>query len=532
MAESDREALHETLSGIPVEPLYSPESTPLDYDAALGDPGRYPYTRGVYGSMHRGRLWTMRMFAGFGTANETNERFHYLLGQGQTGLSTAFDMPTLMGYDSDAARALGEVGREGVAIDTLADMEDLFAGIPLDLVTVSMTVNAPAAMVLAMYACMARRRGIPLDALGGTIQTDILKEFIAQKEWIFPPEPSLQLVVDMIEWCCDEMPRWHPVSISGYHIREAGATAAQELAFTLADGFAYVRACIERGLPVDRFAPRLSFFFNAHLDFFEEIAKYRAARRIWARELRESFGAREERSLLMRFHAQTAGVSLTAQQPEVNVVRTAIEALAAVLGGCQSLHTNSFDEAMALPTEAAATLALRTQQVLAHEVGVTSTADPLGGSWYVEALTDRLESEAYAIFARIDALGGVIPAIDAGYFQRELADSAFRHQQQVERGDRVIVGVNKYVATDEQEPNLLHVDPIVEQRQIDRLHAVKARRDSAEVASTLARLRDDAVAGRNVMPALVECSDAYATLGEMCDVLREVWGVYRETPVF
>jgi methylmalonyl-CoA mutase N-terminal domain/subunit len=531
MARRDRKALHETLSGIPVDPLYSPETTPLDYTGALGDPGAYPYTRGPYGTMHRGQLWTMRMFAGFGTADETNERFHYLLKQGQTGLSTAFDMPSLMGYDSDAPRALGEVGREGVAIDTLADMEDLFDGIPLDEVTVSMTINAPAAMVLAMYACMARRRGIPLSSLGGTIQTDILKEFIAQKEWMYPPEPSLGLVVDMIEWCCDEMPRWHPVSISGYHIREAGATAAQELAFTLADGFTYVEACIERGLPVDLFAPRLSFFFNAHLDFFEEIAKYRAARRIWARELRERFGAREERSLLMRFHAQTAGVSLTAQQPEVNVVRTTVEALAAVLGGCQSLHTNSFDEAMALPTEAAATLALRTQQVLAHEVGVTSTPDPLGGSWYVEALTDRLEREAYEIFKRIDDIGGVIAAIDAGYFQRELADSAFRYQQQVESGERVIVGVNRYVA-DGDEPELLHVDPIVEQRQIARLQAVRARRDSAAVEASLARLREDAEAGRNVMPALVECSDVYASLGEMCNVLRVVWGVYRETPVF
>jgi len=527
----ERETLFSTISGLDNEPLYTPDTVEIDYDRDLGFPGAFPYTRGVYPSMYRGRLWTMRQFAGFGTAEETNARFRYLLDHGQTGLSTAFDMPTLMGYDSDAPRALGEVGREGVAIDTLADMEDLFAGIPLDEVTVSMTINAPAAMILAMYACMARRRGIPLDALGGTIQTDILKEFIAQKEWMYPPEPSLDLVVDMIEWCCDEMPRWHPVSISGYHIREAGATAAQELAFTLADGFAYVEACIERGLPVDRFAPRLSFFFNAHLDFFEEIAKYRAARRIWARELRDRFGAREERSLLMRFHAQTAGVSLTAQQPEVNIVRTAVEALAAVLGGCQSLHTNSFDEAMALPTEAAATLALRTQQVLAHEVGVTSTPDPLGGSWYVEHLTDRLESEAYAIFKRIDGLGGVIPAIDAGYFQRELADSAFRYQQQVESGDRVIVGVNRYVANGD-EPDLLHVDPIVEQRQIARLQAVRARRDSAAVEASLARLREDAEAGRNVMPALVDCSDAYTSLGEMCDVLRAVWGIYRETPVF
>ena len=398
MARRNREAVHETLSGIPVEPLYSPATTPLDYAAALGDPGTFPYTRGPYGTMYRGRLWTMRMFAGFGTADETNARFHYLLEQGQTGLSTAFDMPTLMGYDSDAARALGEVGREGVAIDTLADMEDLFAGIPLDEVTVSMTINAPAAMLLAMYACMAKRRGIPLEALGARSRPTSSRSSSRRRNGCSRREPSLGLVVDMIEWCCDEMPRWHPVSISGYHIREAGATAAQELAFTLADGFAYVEACIARGLPVDRFAPRLSFFFNAHLDFFEEIAKYRAARRIWARELRDRFGAREERSLLMRFHAQTAGVSLTAQQPEVNIVRTAVEALAAVLGGARACTRTPSTRRMALPTEAAATLALRTQQVLAHEVGVTSTADPLGGSWYLEALTDRLERDAYEIF--------------------------------------------------------------------------------------------------------------------------------------
>src|SRR4051794_26232146 len=520
-----------TISGVEVEPLYTAERAPVDYEQDLGSPGEFPFTRGVYESMYRGRLWTMRQFAGFGTAEETNERFRYLLAHGQTGLSTAFDMPTLMGYDSDHPRSLGEVGREGVAIDSLEDMAALFEGIPLGEVSTSMTINSPAAILLAFYVCVGERQGVPRSELRGTVQTDILKEYIAQKEWIFPPEPSLRLVTDMVEWSTRELPQMHPVSISCYHIREAGSTAAQELAFTLANGFTYVQWGIERGLDVDEFAPRLSFFFNAHLDFFEEIAKYRAARRIWARELRDRFGARDERSLLMRFHAQTAGVSLTAQQPEVNVVRTAVEALAAVLGGCQSLHTNSFDEAMALPTEAAATLALRTQQVLAHEVGVTSTPDPLGGSWYVENLTDRLEREAYEIFQRIDGLGGVIPAIDAGYFQRELADSAFRYQQQVESGDRVIVGVNRYVANGD-EPHLLHVDPIVEQRQIARLQAVRARRDSAAVEASLARLREDAEAGRNVMPALVECSDAYTSLGEMCDVLRAVWGVYRETPVF
>jgi methylmalonyl-CoA mutase N-terminal domain/subunit len=525
-------ATHETLSGIPVEPVYGPREAAIDYERDLGAPGAYPYTRGVYESMHRGRLWTMRMFAGFGTAEETNARFRYLLEQGQTGLSTAFDMPTLMGWDSDAPRALGEVGREGVAVDTLADMEDLFAGIPLDEVTVSMTINAPAAMILAMYVCVAEQQGVPCEALGGTIQTDILKEFIAQKEWIFPPRPSLGLVVDMIEHCAAHMPRWHPVSISGYHIREAGATAAQELAFTLADGFAYVEACLERGLDVDSFAPRLSFFFNAHLDFFEEIAKYRAARRIWARELRDRYGARDPRSLLMRFHAQTAGVSLTAQQPEVNLVRTAVEALAAVLGGCQSLHKNSFDEALALPTEHAARLALRTQQVLAHEVGVTSTADPLGGSYYLEALTARLEREAYEYFERIRDLGGVIPAIDASFFQREIADAAYRHQERVESGERVVVGVNAYVAEDEPEPELHRVDPSVERRQVARLEAVRARRDAGAVERTLAVLRDDAAEGRNVMPALLECSRVYASVGEMCDVLRGVYGLYRESPVF
>ena len=429
--------LFSTISGVETEPLYAPDNAELDYARDLGYPGEYPFTRGVYPSMYRGRLWTMRQFAGFGTAEETNERFRYLLDHGQTGLSTAFDMPTLMGYDSDHARSLGEVGREGVAVDSLADVETLFGGIPLGDVSTSMTINSPAAILLAYYVCVGEQQGVPRDRLRGTAQTDILKEYIAQKEWIFPPEPSMRLVVDMVEFCAQEMPLFHPISISGYHIREAGSTAAQELAFTLADGFAYVEAAVERGLDVDDFAPRLSFFFNAHLDFFEEIAKYRAARRIWAREMRDRFGARNERSLLMRFHTQTAGVSLTAQQPEVNIVRTALEALAAVLGGTQSLHTNSFDEALALPTEEAARLALRTQQVIAHESGVVDSIDPLGGSYYVEDLTSTLEAQAYEYFDRIDELGGVIPAIKENFFQREIAEASFRYQSEVESGKRV-----------------------------------------------------------------------------------------------
>ncbi len=437
--------LFSTISGIENEPLATPENVETEYGRDLGYPGAFPFTRGVYPSMYRGRLWTMRQFAGFGTAEETNERFRYLTEHGQTGLSTAFDMPTLMGYDSDHARSLGEVGREGVAIDSLADMETLFAGIPLGDVSTSMTINSPAAIVLAYYVCVGEEQGVSRDKLRGTAQTDILKEYIAQKEWIFPPEPSMRLVVDMIEFCAREMPLFHPVSISGYHIREAGSTAAQELAFTLADGFAYVEAAIERGLDVDDFAPRLSFFFNAHLDFFEEIAKYRAARRIWAREMRERYGARNERSLLMRFHTQTAGVSLTAQQPEVNIVRTTLEALAAVLGGTQSLHTNSFDEALALPTEDAARLALRTQQVIAHESGAVSSIDPLGGSYHVERLTNEIEAQAYEYFDRIDDLGGVVAAIKDNFFQREIAEASYRYQSEVESGKRVIVGVNRYL---------------------------------------------------------------------------------------
>jgi methylmalonyl-CoA mutase N-terminal domain/subunit len=525
--------LFSTISGLENEPLATPDTTEVDYTADLGYPGVYPFTRGVYPSMYRGRLWTMRQFAGFGTAEETNERFRYLLDHGQTGLSTAFDMPTLMGLDSDHARSLGEVGREGVAIDSLDDVETLFAGIPLDQVSTSMTINSPAAMLLAFYLCVGEEQGVPRAELRGTIQTDILKEYIAQKEWIFPPEPSMRLVTDMVEFCAREMPKWHPISISGYHIREAGSTAAQELAFTLIDGFTYVEWALERGLDVDEFAPRLSFFFNAHLDFFEEIAKYRAARRIWAKEMRERYGAKDQRSLLMRFHTQTAGVSLTAQQPEVNIVRTAIEALAAVLGGTQSLHTNSFDEALALPTEDAVRIALRTQQVIAHETGVVNSIDPLGGSYFVEDLTNRLEAEAYDYFDRIRKLGGVIPAIKENFFQREIAEASFRYQSEVEAKQRIVVGVNKYTAEEDTSVELLRIDPALEQKQIDRVRGLRARRDSASAESALTALKQAAARDDvNLMPLIVDAARAYVTMGEMCDALREVWGVWRETPVF
>jgi methylmalonyl-CoA mutase, N-terminal domain len=533
-ARAEREGeLFSTISGVENPPLSTPESAPVDYERDLGDPGEFPFTRGVYPSMYRGRLWTMRQFAGFGTAAETNERFRFLLEHGQTGLSTAFDMPTLMGLDSDHSRSLGEVGREGVAVDSLADMETLFAGIPLGEVSTSMTINSPAAMLLAFYLCVGEEQGVPRSALRGTIQTDILKEYIAQKEYIFPPEPSMRLVTDMVEFCTAEMPLWHPISISGYHIREAGSTAAQELAFTLADGFTYVEWALKRGLDVDEFAPRLSFFFNAHLDFFEEIAKYRAARRIWARELRDRFGAKSERSLLMRFHTQTAGVSLTAQQPEVNIVRTAIEALAAVLGGTQSLHTNSFDEALALPTEEAVRLALRTQQVIAHETGVVNSADPLGGSYHLEQLTDELERQAYDYFERIDQLGGVVAAIKENFFQREIAEASFRYQAEVEAGQRVIVGVNRYQLEEENELPILKIDPTLELEQIERVQALRGQRDAAAVESALARLAAAAaVDGPNLMGPIIDAARAYATVGEMCDVLRRAWGAWRETPVF
>jgi methylmalonyl-CoA mutase N-terminal domain/subunit len=525
--------LFSTMSGIENDPLYTAEDVDLDYDRDLGYPGAYPFTRGVYPSMYRGRLWTMRQFAGFGTAAETNERFRYLLDHGQTGLSTAFDMPTLMGYDSDHPRSLGEVGREGVAIDSLADMETLFAGIPLGDVSTSMTINSPAAILLAYYACVGEEQGVPREQLRGTIQTDILKEYIAQKEYIFPPEPSMRLVTDMVEFCSTEMPLWHPISISGYHIREAGSTAAQELAFTLADGFTYVEWALERGLDVDDFAPRLSFFFNAHLDFFEEIAKYRAARRIWATLMRERYGAKNPKSWLMRFHTQTAGVSLTAQQPEVNVVRTAIEALAGVLGGTQSMHTNSWDEALALPTEDAVRIALRTQQVIAHETGVVNTIDPLGGSYYVEHLTNELERQAYAYFDRIEQLGGVVAAIKENFFQAEIADAAFRYQQEVESEERVIVGVNRYQTEGQPEVEIHRVDPVLETEQIARVRELRGRRDASAVEAALARLKEDAAHDdRNLMGPIMDAARVYVTMGEMCDALREVWGTWRETPVF
>jgi methylmalonyl-CoA mutase N-terminal domain/subunit len=529
-AQPERDAIFKTISDEPVEPLYT--AADLPDPAQIGLPGEYPYTRGVYPSMYRGRLWTMRQFAGFGTAEETNERFRYLLDHGQTGLSTAFDMPSLMGHDSDHSRSLGEVGREGVAIDTLDDMETLFQGIDMGEVSTSMTINAPAAIMLAFYVAAAERQGTPAEQLAGTIQTDILKEYIAQKEWCFPVDPAMRLVTDMIEWCSSTMPRWHPVSISGYHIREAGSTAQQELAFTLKDGFTYVEQAIERGIPVDDFAPRLSFFFNAHIDFFEEVAKYRAARRIWARELRDTFGARNEKSWLMRFHTQTAGVSLTAQQPLNNIVRTAIEALAGVLGGTQSLHTNSWDEALALPTEGAVRIALRTQQIIAHETGVTNTIDPLGGSYFVESLTDRMEAAAYEYFARIDELGGMVEAIKQNYPQREIADASFQYQCEVDDGKRIVVGVNRYQSVGDAEVETLRIDPALERKQIDRLQGVRARRDSAAVEATLATLKQAASGAENLMEPLLECARAHASEGEIIESLQSVFGTYTETPVF
>ena len=529
---AERDATFSTISGQPIEPLYTAEDAPADPATDIGRPGAYPFTRGPYESMYRGRLWTMRQFAGFGTVEETNERFHYLLGHGQTGLSVAFDMPTLMGYDSDHARSLGEVGREGVAVDSLDDMEQLFEGIPLGGVTTSMTVNAPAAILLAFYVLVGERQGVPAEELGGTIQTDILKEYIAQKEWCFPIEPAMRLVTDMIEWCSDHMPRWHPVSISGYHIREAGSTAQQELAFTLKDGFTYVERALERGLAIDDFAPRLSFFFNAHIDFFEEIAKYRAARRIWAREMRDTYGAKREESMRLRFHAQTAGVSLTAQQPLNNVVRTSLEALAAVLGGTQSLHTNSFDEALALPTEEAVRVALRTQQIIAFESGAASTPDPLGGSWFVERLTDEMERAAYEYFARIDELGGMVEAIRRDFPQREIADASFDYQRRVDERRQIVVGVNDFTQDDEAETPILRIDPALERKQVDRLQATRASRDTAAVEVALAELKRAAATDENLMPPIVEAARARATEGEMIAAMQEVFGTYTESPVF
>ena len=520
----------ETLSGIPVKALYTEADLPAD--AAIGSPGQYPYTRGLHPEMYRTRLWTMRQFAGFGTAEHTNQRFHYLLAQGMTGLSTAFDMPTLMGYDPDHPMSLGEVGREGVAISSLEDMEILFRGIPLDQVTTSMTINAPAIVLLAMYVVVAEKQGIPPEKLGGTVQADMLKEFIAQKEWICPPRPSVKICVDMIEWCAEQMPKWNSISISGYHIREAGATAVQELAFTIADGIGYVEECVKRGMDVDDFAPRLSFFWDVHNDFFEEIAKFRAGRRIWAHLMKERFHAKNPRSWQLRTHAQTAGVSLTAQQPLNNVARVALQGLAAVLGGTQSLHTNSMDETLALPTEEAATVALRTQQILAHESGVVATPDPLGGSYFVEALTDKVEEEALRYIHRIDEMGGIIAAVERGYPQKEIADSAYKFQQQVERDERIIVGVNRFVSDEEVAIPVLKIDPEIERRQIERIQAVRARRDPAAHGRAIEALRDACMSSKNLVPHVLDAVRAYATLGEVSDVFREAYGVYREPAVF
>ncbi|MFI5367206.1 MAG: methylmalonyl-CoA mutase [Candidatus Binatia bacterium] len=528
-ASADRLPRYTTISDLDVEPLYAPDDlNGWSYDAALGHPGEYPFTRGTYRSMYRGKLWTMRQFAGFGAAEDTNQRFKFLLTQGQTGLSTAFDMPTLMGYDADHPRARGEVGREGVAVSSLADMETLFADIPLGKVTTSMTVNCTASVLLAMYFAVAERRGIGLDRLGGTIQNDMLKEFIAQKEWISPPEPSVRVIVDMVEFCAKAAPRWHPVSISGYHIREAGSTAAQELAFTLADGIGYVQAAVDRGLDVDSFAPRLSFFFNLHNDFFEEIAKLRAARRMWAKIMRERFGAKQPRSWLLRTHAQTAGCSLTAQQPLNNVVRVAIQALAGVLGGTQSLHTNSMDETLALPSEQAALVALRTQQIIADETGVSNFVDPLGGSYAVEALTDRLEHEAFDYIKRIDDLGGIICAIEQGFPQKEIAEAAYRFQQELDHADKVMVGVNKYQMDDEPPLELLRIGPDVERKQAQRVSERKHARSAAVVRTALAAVRQAAKDGANLMPPIIAAVKQECTVGEISDVFREVFGVYRD----
>jgi methylmalonyl-CoA mutase N-terminal domain/subunit len=524
----ERHAEFITTSGEPVERLYTPLDLDGSYEEKLGFPGQYPFTRGVHPTMHRGRLWTMRMFAGFGTAEETNARFKYLLEQGQTGLSVAFDLPTLYGYDTDAPEAEGEFGKCGVAVSSLRDMEALFDTIPLGRVTTSMTINSPAAMVWAMYIAAAEKQGVPMHELGGTIQNDILKEYIAQKEYIFPPEPSMRLVTDTVEFGTQHLPKWNTISISGYHIREAGSTAAQELAFTLGDGMEYVRWGVQRGLDVDAFAPRLSFFFNCHNDFLEEIAKFRAARRIWAREMRHTFGAVDPRSWWLRFHTQTAGCSLTACQPEINAVRVAIQALAAVLGGTQSLHTNSMDEALALPSEFAVTVALRTQQIIAHESGVANTVDPLGGSYAVEALTDRLERQAYDTFERVEALGGVLPAIETGFFQQEIADAAFRYQREIDEHRRVVVGINEYVEEEPLRIPLLEMDPQGHERQCARLEKTRAERDNAAVGQALDRLRIAAQGTENTMPHILDAVRRYATLQEMMDVFREVFGLYRE----
>ncbi len=517
-----------TVSDMEIDPLYTPQDVSGTYDEKLGNPGEYPYTRGPYGSMYRGRLWTMRQFAGFGLAEDTNERFHFLLKQGQDGLSTAFDMPTLMGYDADHERAQGEVGREGVAVSTIDDMMTLFKGIPLDKVTTSMTVNCSASVLLAMYLVMAERNGVPWERVGGTIQNDMLKEFIAQKEWISPPAPSLRVVTDMIEFCAKQVPRWHAVSISGYHIRECGSTAVQELAFTLADGVCYVEDAMSRGLNVDEFAPRLSFFWNIHNDFLEEVAKLRAARRIWARLMKERWGAKSERSMTLKCHAQTAGASLTAQQPINNVVRVAIQALAGVMGGVQSLHTNSMDETLALPTENAVMVALRTQQIIAEETGVTNTIDPLGGSFAIEALTDKMEAEAMAYIRKIDEMGGMLKAIDTGYPQREIAEAAFAYQRQLEKNEKIVVGVNKYSIPEEIPITTLKIAKELEERQIQRVRKVKRERNSTSLKDALKRVAEACRSGENLMPPICEAVRNSATVGEISDVFRTEFGVYTD----
>ena len=523
-----------TVSGEPIETLYTPDDIQnINYLSDIGFPGEFPYTRGVHRNMYRGKLWTMRQFAGFGTPEDTNGRFKYLLEHGQTGLSTAFDLPTLMGRDADDPLSEGEVGICGVSISSLADMEILFNGIPLDKASTSMTINAPAAMMLAFYIAVAEKQGVAPNLLRGTIQADILKEYIAQKEWIYPPSPSMRIITDMFTYCAKELPQFNPISISGYHIREAGSTAVQELAFTLANGFAYIEAGIAAGMDIDEFAPRLSFFFNSHLDFFEEISKFRAARRIWAKRLRYKYGAKDPKSWMLRFHTQTAGCSLTAQQPENNIVRTALEALAGVLGGTQSLHTNSMDQTLALPSDKAAKIALRTHQIIAHEVGVTNTIDPLAGSYFVESLTTRMEEEAERYFEKIDMLGGVIPAIEEGFFQREIAEAAYRYQSEIDRKEKIIVGVNKYVEDEEQiEIPILTITPEVEAKQKRRLAELRHERNASDVERTISDLQQGAADGSNLMPLLLKATRAYVTLGEMCNALATHFGIYEEPAVF
>lgn len=528
-----KETVYETISGIPLKATYGPEDLKgWSYEKQLAEPGQFPYTRGIHEDMYRGKLWTMRQFAGFGGPEETNERFKYLLSQGQTGLSTAFDLPTLMGYDSDSPQSHGEVGVCGVAIDSLEDIEILYKDLPLDKVSTSMTINGPAVIIFAMFLANAKKRGFDLKALNGTLQNDIFKEYIAQKTYLIPPRPAVKLIQDMMVFCTRNVPRWNTISISGYHIREAGATAAQELAFTLADGFAYVDAGIEAGLSVDEFVPRLSFFFNSHIDFFEEIAKFRAARRIWAKRMREEYGTENERSLKLRFHTQTAGCSLTAPQPENNIVRTAIEALAGVIGGTQSLHTNSMDEVLGLPTQKAAHIALRTQQIIAHETGVANVADPLAGSYFVEWLTDEMERQANEYFKKIKEIGGVIAGIEKGFFMKEIADAAYLFDQKLGSGERYFIGLNSFK---EEAPGskieILKIGPEYEERQTKRIMALKARRDNEKVANTLSALKEAMKKGDNSFPHLIECVESYATLQEVCDAMREVWGAYRETAV-